>query len=193
MLSDEDLRSMTAQEIANLQSRLRQATADLPGASPDGERRRRFLLVVVATSALGLTPWVAFLAATLPRHYVAGHWRLTWVGFDTALIAALALTAYLAWRRRHAVIVVGFLTSALLTCDAWFDVTTSRGGADRIVSFATAILVELPLAGLLFLMARNLLAALARSSRAAQGHTDKTLSLLRLELFARPNDDGPTR
>ena len=88
-------------------------------------------------------------------------------------------------------IVVGFITSALLTCDAWFDVTTSRGGADGIVSFGTAIVVELPLAGLLFLMARNLLAALARSSRRLQGHYDETPSLFKLELFTRPNNDRP--
>jgi hypothetical protein len=40
------------------------------------------------------------LAITLPHRYVAGHWTVTWVGFDITLLGCLALTAWLAWRRR---------------------------------------------------------------------------------------------
>jgi hypothetical protein len=35
-------------------------------------------------------------------------------------------------------------TSALLLCDAWFDVLTAHGGRDLLVSAATALLGEIP-------------------------------------------------
>ena len=53
-----------------------------------------------AVLALGTVPWVIFLAVTLPRHATFAHYRGVWVGFDTALVVVLALTAYLAWRGR---------------------------------------------------------------------------------------------
>ena len=54
-------------------------------------------MLTVASAVL--IPWIVLLALTLPRHYVAGHWRLTWVGFDIILLASLAATAWFAWRR----------------------------------------------------------------------------------------------
>ena len=61
------------------------------------------MIVVVIASVL-MIPWVAALALTLPPRYLAGHWRATWVGFDLALAAALALTAWAALRRRQVVV-----------------------------------------------------------------------------------------
>ena len=43
-------------------------------------------------------------------------------------------------------IVLAFMASALLICDAWFDITTSSGTADVSVAVASAMLLELPLA-----------------------------------------------
>jgi hypothetical protein len=115
--------------------------------------RRRFT-VVVALCCVGLIPWTVFLAVTLPRHYVASHWRLAWVGFDLALIVALALSAWRAYRRRPNFATTAAVTATLLTVDAWFDVVTASGRADRVVS-GVAALAELPLAALLAVAARR--------------------------------------
>ena len=182
MLSDDDLRAMTHVERADLSRRLNSVTSDIPSLT-GGARRRRLFLAVITVAALALIPWVLVLAARLPRHYVAGHWRLAWVGFDTALLISLAMTSYLAWRRRHAVIVTAFIASALLTCDAWFDVTTSLGRADVAVAIASALLLELPLAVLLFVVARDLLTLSVRHASATRDAASGPTVLWKLPLF----------
>ena len=126
MISEETLRQMPAEDRAALARSLATVNADLPSLSAAEHRRRRLVLMLTVASAV-LIPWIVLLALTLPRHYVAGHWRLTWVGFDIILLAALAATAWFAWRRRQAVVITAFITATLLTCDAWFDVTTASG------------------------------------------------------------------
>jgi hypothetical protein len=134
-----------------------------------------------------LIPWIVLLALTLPRHYVAGHWRLTWVGFDTILLAALAATAWLAWRRRQAVVITAFMTGTLLVCDAWFDITTASGRADLITAVASAVVVELPLATLLFAVASHLLYLTVRRAQAAEGILDAPAGLMGQPLFGVPS------
>jgi hypothetical protein len=138
---------------------------------------------------VALIPWLVVLAATLPKHYVAGHWRLAWVGFDTALLVSLALTSYLAWRRRHAVIVAAFIAASLLTCDAWFDVTTSLGRVDVAVAVATALLLELPLAILLFVVGWDLLALSVRRASTTDGGAGGLAALWKRPLFDAKNAD----
>ncbi|HEY5456230.1 MAG TPA: hypothetical protein VIJ96_12245 [Acidothermaceae bacterium] len=164
MLSDDDLRSLSRQELDDLRSRLAHAGGDMPSLTAGNQRRRRFV-VIMTVATLGLIPWVIVLALTLPKHYIAGHWTLTWVGFDLGLLTSLGLTAYLAWRRRQAVIGVAFLSAAMLTCDAWFDITTSSGPVDVATSIASAALVELPLATMLFAVAHQLLSAATDQAR----------------------------
>jgi len=48
-----------------------------------------------------LVPWVAYLAATLPDRIQAHDWGVAWVGFDSAMIAAIVFTVWLSWRRRQ--------------------------------------------------------------------------------------------
>src|SRR5438270_12972906 len=84
--------------------------------------------------ALGTVPWVIFLAVTLPRHATFAHYRGVWVGFDTGLIAVLALTGYLAWRGRPRVSLAATATATLLIVDAWFDVMTTPHGRGLSVS-----------------------------------------------------------
>ena len=105
--------------------------------------------------AVVLIPWTAFLFATLPAHYSANHWGIAWGGFDIGLGTALASTAFLVARRSPFAEVTATVTGTLLVCDAWFDVLTSRGTSDLAQALADAFLVELPLAGLCFWMARN--------------------------------------
>jgi len=171
MLSDDDLQSLSRDELADLRRRLAHVAGDMPSLTAGNQRRRRFV-VVVTIATLGLIPWVIGLAVTLPKHYIAGHWTLTWVGFDIGLLTSLGLTAYMAWRRRQAVIGFAFLSAAMLTCDAWFDITTSSGTVDVVTSIASAALVELPLAAMLFAVAHQLLsAATDQARRSHDGNT----------------------
>lgn len=106
--------------------------------------------------AFVLIPWIALLFATLPRHYVVNHWPLAWGGFDVVLGVALATTGILVARRSPYAEVTAAITGTLLCCDAWFDVLTSRGTSDVAQAIASAVLIELPIAGVCFWMAANL-------------------------------------
>ncbi len=123
--------------------------------------------------ALVLVPWTAFLFVSLTPRYVANHWRVAWGGFDVGLGLALASTALTVARRSAYAEVTATITGTLLCCDAWFDVLTSRGVSDIAQAVASALLVELPLAGLCFWMARNLAHAVevARPYLQAAGFT----------------------
>ena len=70
---------------------------------------------------------------------------------------ALTWTAYLAYRGRQLLIVAAVVTAAMLVCDAWFDVTLSWGTNDLGTAIMSAVLVEIPLAALLIVIARRLL------------------------------------
>ena len=123
--------------------------------------------------AVVLIPWTALLFATLPRHYVANHWKVAWGGFDIGLGLALASTAVMVARRSPFAEVTATITGTLLCCDAWFDVLTSRGVSDIAQAAASALFIELPLAALCFWMAHNLAHAIevARPFLQAAGFT----------------------
>jgi hypothetical protein len=61
----------------------------LPGGAPDGCSRPafRWLVRLVAVSAVVLVPWAAYLADTLPSSISARHWPLAWTGLDIAMAA----------------------------------------------------------------------------------------------------------
>ena len=189
MISDDMLSQMTREERAALGRRLAALDNDLPSLSAGNERRRRFVILLTFAS-IALVPWIVLLAFTLPRRYLAGHWTLTWVGFDIVLLSGLSLTAWLAWRRRQAVIMAAFITGTLLTCDAWFDITTSSGRADTITAIASALVLELPLAGLLFVVAYHLLRVTVRRAQAAEGCLDEPSGLLTVPLFGVPRQSA---
>ena len=128
----------------------------------------RWMIPFYALMAAAMLPWVAYLAWTLPARNVAAHYRLAWVGFDLLLCAALARTAYLAWRRSPFVVNIASATAALLVVDAWFDVTTSPGGDDLMLSVVLALLVELPLAVLSLLLAARAQIEIARTGAVRQ-------------------------
>src|SRR6476469_9985153 len=93
---------------------------------------------VLFACAVVLIPWIGFLFATLPRHYVANHWQLAWGGFDVVLGIALAATAVTVIRRSPFAEVTATITGTLLCSDAWFDVLTSRGVSDVTQAVASA-------------------------------------------------------
>lgn len=122
-----------------------------------GRRIRRRSLILLDVCCLVLVPWIIYLALSLPPRYQAGHWRWAWVGFDILLLLGLVSTAYLGWRRRQAMIVAAVFTGTMLVCDAWFDMLLARNTHDLLLSVASAVFIELPLAALLFWRARRVL------------------------------------
>lgn len=125
-------------------------------------------VVFLAVCAVALIPWTVGLAVTLPARYVVGRWTLTWTGFDVALLACFAVTAWALWNQRPIALPAAIFTSALLLCDAWFDVLTAHGGGDLLVSATTALLGEIPGAIVLTTIAGKLQGANAPYSAQAR-------------------------
>ena len=171
LLSDEQIVALTMGERRELARRLLGLPPVIVLPERDARRRRR-TLVLLTGSCVVLVPWVIFLALSLPRHYETGNWRATWVGFDIVLIFALAMTAYLGWRKRQLVMFAAFATGLLLVCDAWFDITTASGD-DKLTAGLSALLIELPLAALLLSVTYRLLRLVA--ARRLGGSSPHTL------------------
>jgi hypothetical protein len=108
-------------------------------------RRRRRLAVLLGVVSAGLVPWTLWLALSLPKQRVAHHYDLAWVGFDLALAASIAATAWSALRRPRWLVPLASATGTMLVCDAWFDVVTAPAG-ERLEAVLLAALAELPLA-----------------------------------------------
>lgn len=143
-------------------------------------------LALAATIAL--IPWTLFYIAQLPDHHTAKHWNLAWAGFDLALCVALGVTAWCALRERALLIVGLIVSSTLLICDAWFDVATSLGTDDELVTLATALAIELPLAIYFAVLAYRLARESIRVSRPE--YADRALSAV--PLVSEPTDTPVT-
>jgi len=115
--------------------------------------RDRLLSALVVGVFLEIA-WTIYLGWRLPRHYVAHHWDLAWVGLDVAEILLLLGSAWAAWRRRAVLIPFAVASATLLLLDAWFDVTTA-GHGDFLESVLVSIFVELPSALALLWIARR--------------------------------------
>jgi hypothetical protein len=135
-----------------------------------GPRRRaaavRPLALVCFACAVVLVPWVAYLATSLPQTYVLANWNSAWVGFDVLLMGLLGATGLLARRQHPLHAPAAFASAAFLVADAWFDVMTSSG-TNLVVSLASALLVELPLAAFLLRYATRATTEAARLTAAA--------------------------
>ena len=127
-----------------------------PLIDPRLRRRRRFGLLFMTACCLALAAWIAILILTLPMRYTSHDWRGVWVGLDIAELAGFAATAWAAWHQRQILIFLMMVTGTLLVCDAWFDLALAYGSRGFIMSLVTALVVELPLAVLLFISARRL-------------------------------------
>jgi hypothetical protein len=134
-----------------------------------GHEVNRLIAGAIVVFVSGLAGWAIFLALTLPGSHQARHWDAAWVGFDAGLIVALGVTAWAAWFRRQILVVAALVAATLLVCDAWFDVTTSLGTGDQALTIVTALLAELPLAGILFWIARRIMVRTFAGCRARLG------------------------
>ena len=107
----------------------------------------RWVTPLFTLAAVGLVPWTLWLTFALPSRQLTEHYDLAWVGFDVALAAAFAATAWAAVTGSQWLVAIAAVTGTMLVCDAWFDVVTSIGGGDEIEAILQAVLVELPFAG----------------------------------------------
>ncbi len=82
--------------------------------------------------------------------------------------------------------IAAFITGTLLTCDAWFDITTASGRVDTVTAIASALVLELPLAALLFAVASHLLYLTVRRAQAAEGVFDAPSGPFEVPLFGVP-------
>lgn len=110
---------------------------------------------LLIASGLLLLPWLIWLVITLPRHYSAHHYWLSWVGFDVALAASLVLTGRHQLSGDPRVTRTAAVATSLLAMDAWFDVLNAATTGDRLGAVALALLVELPLAVLTWRLTRR--------------------------------------
>jgi hypothetical protein len=125
------------------------------------------LTVLIAGAVLEVL-WTVYLGWRLPRHHVAYHWDVAWVGLDVAETVMLIGAAWAAWRRRAVLILFAIASATLLLLDAWFDVTTS-GSKGFVASLTLALVVEVPSALALLWVARRAAHALL-TTQFGRGH-----------------------
>lgn len=122
-----------------------------PGALP----MPMWFAVLAALCALGLVPWIVYLAFELPEQSRSANYDVTWVGFDIAMLFALGGTALAAVQRSTWTQTLATVTAVLLMTDAWFDITSAAHGFDRMKAVISAGAIELPLAILCAWVAQN--------------------------------------
>jgi hypothetical protein len=184
VITEAELRRMTPDERRQLARTL--AAIDLPHPliDPRLRRRRRFGLLFMTACCLGLAAWIAVLVLTLPERYTSHYWPAVWVGLDIAELACFAATAWAAWHQRQILIFLMVVTGTLLVCDAWFDLALAYGSRGFIMSLLSALLVELPLAVLLFTSARRLVRVTIATMMQLSGIAGPVPPLWRIPLFA---------
>jgi hypothetical protein len=151
--------------------RTRMATLDNAyTADPQQWRPARWVPLLFGFAAFILLPWTVLLAVSLPSTHAASHWDLTWTGFDALLAVQLIFVAIAALRRSPWLEGAATAAASLLVVDAWFDITTSSSRLELAASIAEAVCVELPVAGVCLLLARNAERVFARSVPSATAH-----------------------
>ena len=204
MITEEELRAMSPRERRHLAHVLARIDYPHPLAGITRSRRRRFAIWLSVVCSVVLVAWIFVLAITLRDSFQTRYWTSAWVGFDAFLLAGFAATGWAAWRGRQVVITCLIVTGTLLCCDAWFDVVLDLGERDLWQSIAAAVLIELPLAWLMFSSARRLIRLSAVIAVSRPGHAtdpdgipvDTLPPLWRIPLFGGdpvPAPDGKKR
>ena len=146
--------------------------------------QREALLSVLVISSVFLAGWAFYLAFHLPASYRAEHWRVAWIGFDVAQSVLLIATAWAIWQRRVILILFAISSAIFFLADAWFDLTTARGG-DVTQSVLAATCIEIPAAIALLLVARRAVQVVANEWwRAVTGKDAPPPSRLTLHALA---------
>jgi hypothetical protein len=193
VINEAQLRDMSPSERRELARMLAALDYPHPLLELNWHRGRKLGVLISVVACIVLLGWIIVLMLTLHRHYVATHWRFAWVGFDMLLLAAFAMTGWAFWRGRQIVIACMLVTGTLLCCDAWFDVILDLGTSGIWASLASAVVIELPLAFLMFRGARRLILLSTLVAMSAREDLDEVPSLLRLPLLGGPADLGRPR
>ena len=157
VINEAELRAMSPSERRKLAHSLTAVDYPHPLLGIYLARGRRLGVLASIVACTVLVGWIIVLVLTLHRGFHTQHWRGAWVGFDIILLFAFAGTGWAFWRGRQIVIAFLIITGTLLCCDAWFDVVLDAGTSDVWLSVASALVVELPLAFLMFNAARRLI------------------------------------
>jgi hypothetical protein len=138
-----------------------------------------------------LTLWIVHLAAALPSHQAVAQWRSVWVGFDVLELAAIAATGWTIATQKVVAPYAAAVTGTLLVSDAWFDVALSWGTPGEPASLALALVLELPLAAVLWTLVPRLLPAQASRGVVNRAGQSGPPSLLDLGTSLEPRTDRP--
>lgn len=117
-------------------------------SATEGLSLPRWIPPLLVLAAVVLAPWTLWLTYSLPSRHLTEHYDLAWIVFDVFLLIAFAITGVCAYRGTRWLAPAAAATGTMLLCDAWFDVTTSAGGAERLRAVLEAIFAELPLAAI---------------------------------------------
>lgn len=116
---------------------------------------------------LVLIPWTVLLVIELPDRQIARHWDLAWGGLDVGIAVGLLATAFTVIRLGAWTPIAATFTATMLIVDAWFDIVTAAGSDRRLIAIGMAVLVEIPLAAVCVLIARNVERVLEQARRYA--------------------------
>ena len=183
VINAEQLREMSPSDRRELAQMLASLDYPHPLLELNWHRGRRLGVLISMVACIVLLGWIIVLILTLNRHYTATHWRTAWVGFDIVLLSAFAMTGWAFWRGRQVVIACMLVTGTLLCCDAWFDVILDLGTSGIWESLASAVVIELPLAYLMFRGARRLIRLSALVAMSEAGDAKPVPSLWRIPLL----------
>ncbi len=175
---------MTPEERRALAHTLASIDSPHPLHDPRLRRRMRFALLFTMGCCIFLAGWIAILILTLPGHYTSDDWQTVWVGLDLAELAGFAAIGWAAWHQRQIVVFLMITTGTLLVCDAWFDITLDFGSRGFTTSIVAAVLVELPLAFLMFASAGRLVRVTIQIVMQLSGVAGSPPPLWRIPLFA---------
>lgn len=181
--SKDELAGLTMSERAELMRTLAALGWEDPLADHSTRVTRRLGLAFLAGCCLVLIPWIVLLALTLPQHYRAGNWAITWTGLDIGELLAFGATAVASLLRRQVMVALMVVTATLLCCDAWFDVTLSWGSPGAVASVAEALLIELPIAALMLAGARRITDRTVRALMRREGIEGVQPPLRRIRLI----------
>ena len=131
-------------------------TLDLDTQARSGRwRPAPWVVPLFALAGIVLVPWTVLLVRSLPSTHAAAHWDIAWAGFDIGLALLLLGVAISGWRRSPWLEGTATAAATLLVVDAWFDVMTSSTHLELAIAIGEAVLIELPLAALCYLLARD--------------------------------------
>ncbi len=159
-------------------------------------RRVRTLIALIVVAVAVLLVWIPYLAYALPVDYRTQGWVLAWVGYDLAMLFVLSVCAWALWRHRQLAIPAALVGATMLVIDAWFDMATARSGRDFLTAVATAVFAEIPLAVVLFYLARRFIRATIVNAQRMAGVEVTVVSLRRAplawgEVFISSNSSAP--